>query len=76
VPARGSLDVAGLGLTEAQLDLLLSVDPQVWMEEAALIKSHYEMFGDQLPKALWAEYDGLLKRLRAATRSPAMAAAE
>jgi phosphoenolpyruvate carboxykinase (GTP) len=76
VPARGALDVSGLDLTAAQLDLLLSVDPEVWMEEAALIKPHYEKFGDHLPKALWAEYDGLLKRLKAATRSPAMAAAE
>ncbi|HEV2532015.1 phosphoenolpyruvate carboxykinase (GTP) [Phenylobacterium sp.] len=76
VPARGSLDVSGLGLTEAQLDLLLSVDPEVWMQEAALIKPHYETFGDHLPKALWAEYEALLQRLKAATRSPAMAAAE
>ncbi|MDB5419138.1 MAG: phosphoenolpyruvate carboxykinase [Phenylobacterium sp.] len=76
VPARGSLDVSDLGLTEAQLDLLLSVDPAVWIEEAALIKPHYETFGDQLPAALWAEYEALLQRLKTATRSPAMAAAE
>ena len=76
VPARDSLDIAGLGLTEAQMDQLLSVDPAVWAEEAALIKPHYESFGDHLPKALWDEYEGLLKRLRTATRSPAMAAAE
>jgi phosphoenolpyruvate carboxykinase (GTP) len=76
VPARGSLDVSGLSLTDAQLDLLLGVDPQVWLEEAALIKPHYESFGAQLPKALWAEYEALLKRLKTATRSPAMAAAE
>jgi phosphoenolpyruvate carboxykinase (GTP) len=76
VPARGGLDISGLGLTDAQMDLLLSVDPAVWAEEAALIKPHYESFGDHLPQALWDEYEGLLKRLRTATRSPAMAAAE
>jgi phosphoenolpyruvate carboxykinase (GTP) len=76
VPAKGSLDVEGLGLTDAQLELLLTVDPAVWEEEAALIRPHYEKFGERLPPALWAEYEGLIRRLKAATRSPAMAAAE
>jgi phosphoenolpyruvate carboxykinase (GTP) len=76
VPAKGSLDVEGLDLTQAQLDLLLSVDPAVWLEEAALIRPHYEKFGERLPPALWAEYEALLQRLKTATRSPAMAAAE
>ena len=76
LPAPGSLDVTGLGLTEAQLELLLTVDARVWTQEAALIKPHYEVFGDHLPKALWAEYEALLQRLKTATRTPAMAAAE
>jgi len=76
LPARGSLDVAGLGLTDAQLALLLSVDPEVWTEEAALIRPHYEKFGETLPAALWSEYEALLQRLKTAARSPAMAAAE
>jgi phosphoenolpyruvate carboxykinase (GTP) len=76
VPARDSLDVEGLGLADDQLDLLLSVDPAVWLEEAALIRPHYEKFGERLPPALWAEYEALLQRLKTATRSPAMAAAE
>jgi len=76
VPAAGSLDVTGLGMTEAQLELLFRVDPRVWTEEAALIRPHYEKFGDRLPQALWAEFDGLLQRLKSASRSPAMAAAE
>jgi phosphoenolpyruvate carboxykinase (GTP) len=76
LPTRESLDVEGLGLTEAQLDLLLSVDPAVWLEEAALIKPHYEKFGRTLPAGLWAEYEGLIQRLQAAQRAPAMEAAE
>lgn len=76
VPAKGSLDVEGLGLTDEQLELLLSVDPAVWTEEAALIRPHYEKFGERLPPALWAEYEALLQRLKTATRAPAMAAAE
>jgi len=74
VPAPDSLDVAGLALTADQLRLLTAVDPQVWTEEAALIRAHYEKFGDRLPKALRAEHEALVRRLKAA-RSPAMAAA-
>ena len=76
LPAPGSLDVTGLNLTPAQLDLLLTVDAQVWMQEAALIKPHYEVFGEHMPNALWVEYEALVQRLKTATRSPAMAAAE
>jgi phosphoenolpyruvate carboxykinase (GTP) len=76
LPAPGALDVTGLELTEGQLDLLTSVDPVVWAEEAALIRPHYERFGDRLPAELWAEYEALLLRLKEASRQPAMAAAE
>jgi phosphoenolpyruvate carboxykinase (GTP) len=66
VPTSGALDTGGLGLTEAQLDLLLTVDLDVWREEAALIPSAYEKFGDRLPQALWSEYRALLGRLETA----------
>ena len=63
VPAPGALDVSELGLTDAQLDLLLTVDPVVWREEAALIPPDYEQFGERLPAALWDEHRALLERL-------------
>jgi phosphoenolpyruvate carboxykinase (GTP) len=63
VPTPGSLDTSGLGLSDDQLRLLLTVDPDVWREEAALIPSAYEKFGDRLPKDLWGEYQALLERL-------------
>ena len=66
VPSRESLDVSGLGLTEDQLNLLLTVDPDVWREEAALIGPAYEKFGDRLPQDLWREYQALVDRLEAA----------
>ena len=66
VPSRNSLDVSGLGLTEDQLDLLLTVDPEVWREEAALIGPAYEKFGDRLPQELWSQYQALVARLEAA----------
>jgi phosphoenolpyruvate carboxykinase (GTP) len=76
LPAPGSLDVSGLGLTKAQLDLLLTVDADIWRQEAALVPAFYERFGDRMPAALWAELDALVERLGAPARKPAMAAAE
>jgi phosphoenolpyruvate carboxykinase (GTP) len=75
LPAPGSLDVAGLGLSQAQLDVLLTVDADIWRQEAALVPAFYERFGEHLPAALWDELDGLVARLGAPARKPAMAAA-
>jgi phosphoenolpyruvate carboxykinase (GTP) len=63
LPTKDALDLDGLDLSEADLDLLLSVDRDIWRQEAALIPEHFETFGDHLPKELWDEYDRLVKRL-------------
>ncbi|MEU4233409.1 phosphoenolpyruvate carboxykinase (GTP) [Nonomuraea sp. NPDC026600] len=57
------LDVEGLDLPEEDLRTLLSVDREVWREEAALIPAHFDTFGSHLPKELWEEYNDLLDRL-------------
>ena len=67
VPTAKSLDVKGLNLTSADLDLLLSVDPEVWEEEADLIPADYRKFGDKLPAELWSQYDALRVRLAKAS---------
>jgi phosphoenolpyruvate carboxykinase (GTP) len=66
LPTAQSLDLEGLELSEAQLDLLLTVDPAVWREEAALIPAFYERFGDRLPPQLWNQHRALTARLAAA----------
>jgi phosphoenolpyruvate carboxykinase (GTP) len=63
LPAKGSLDTTGLTLSDAELDLLLTLDHEVWREEVALIGPHYEKFGDHLPKELWAQLQTLQDRL-------------
>jgi phosphoenolpyruvate carboxykinase (GTP) len=63
VPAKSSLDVSGLTLTDEQLDTLLGVDHEVWREEAGLIPAFFDKFGDRLPKALWDQHKSLVKRL-------------
>jgi phosphoenolpyruvate carboxykinase (GTP) len=63
LPTKAALDVSGLALTDRQIDTLLSVDREVWAEEAATIPASYEKFGPRLPKALWNQYEALVKRL-------------
>ncbi len=63
LPAPGALDVSGLDLKDAQLELLLTVDRDVWTEEASLIPAFYGKFGDRLPKALWSQHEALTQRL-------------
>ena len=76
LPTAESLDTSGLSITDAQLELLLSVDPDVWMEEAGLIPAFYERFEERLPQGLWDELEALKARLQTAleaAREPEMA---
>ena len=66
LPAGGALDTRGLQISEADLDVLLSVDPAAWLQEAGLIGEHLATFGRRLPEQLWEEHDALLERLKAA----------
>ncbi|MFJ8741829.1 phosphoenolpyruvate carboxykinase (GTP) [Embleya sp. NPDC127516] len=63
LPTRESLDLKGLDLTDAELDLLLSVDREIWKQEAALVPEHLEKFGSHTPQGLWDEYNKLVARL-------------
>jgi phosphoenolpyruvate carboxykinase (GTP) len=63
VPAADALDLEGLSISPEDLSVLLEVDPETWREEAALVRPHYERFGDRLPQKLWEELDALNARL-------------
>ncbi|MGW5236730.1 phosphoenolpyruvate carboxykinase (GTP) [Streptomyces nodosus] len=63
LPAEQALDTDGLELSGSDLDFLLTVDKEVWREEAALIPEHLDTFGDHTPKELWDEYRALVQRL-------------
>jgi phosphoenolpyruvate carboxykinase (GTP) len=62
-PTRAALDLSGLSLTDAQVDLLTTVDLAVWREEAALIPPDYQKYGARLPQALWDEHAALTRRI-------------
>ena len=75
-PTKQGLDLSGLDISAAKLDLLLDVDPVIWRQEAALIPAAYKKFGERFPQGLWDEYEALVGRLEAAQPRPAVAAAE
>ena len=64
VPAPGAVDISGLDVTDDQMEELLHVDTEEWLNEIASIREHYERFGEKLPKALSDELDALEARLR------------
>ena len=63
IPTADALDLEGLDLTEDQLEILLGVDRDVWLEEAALSRAYLESFDGRLPPALLAEQRALEARL-------------
>ena len=63
LPTKDALDTDGLGLADEQLELLLTVDHDVWREEAARMLPDYEKFGDHLPAELRQEHSRLVERL-------------
>ena len=74
LPAEGSLDISGLDLSAEDLKLLLSVDVDVWTQEAELSGEGYARYGDHLPGELASQLQALKARLAGA--SAASAAAE
>ncbi len=63
VPAPGALDTEGLDLPAEDLELLRSVDREVWRQEADLVPEFFKSFGERLPDELWEEYEALRQRL-------------
>lgn len=66
VPNAGDLDLLGLHMEDEQMEELLKVDVQEWIEEAKDIRLFYKKFGEKLPKELVEELDSLETRLQKA----------
>ncbi len=65
LPTKDSLDLDGLEISPADLDELLSIDPEAWLAEIPSMREHLEQFGDRMPKELIDELDGIQTRLEA-----------
>jgi phosphoenolpyruvate carboxykinase (GTP) len=63
LPTEGGLDLAGLTLTDEQMETLLSVDMDVWAGEAERNGAYFDSFGDRLPPALRRQQAALEERI-------------
>ena len=63
VPNTADVDVTGLDMTNDQIEALLSIDKDVWMDDVANIKEYFAQFGDKLPKAMAEQLDTLESNL-------------
>lgn len=63
LPTADALDLEGLDLPARDLELLLSVDREVWRQEAELMPEYFAQFGERLPQAISDEIAALSERL-------------
>lgn len=62
-PKPEDIETEGSGLTAERIAELLTVDKDLWKEEAAGIEEFYKKFGDKLPQELSEELETLKKNL-------------
>ena len=64
LPTADAIDTSELDVTEQQMNELLNVDKDEWLNEIESIHEHYERFEDKLPDTLREELEALETRLR------------
>jgi phosphoenolpyruvate carboxykinase (GTP) len=69
LPAPGALDLSGLDIPAADLELLLTVDVAAWKREAEQMPEFFRGFGGHLPARLWELHEELTARLGRVTGS-------
>jgi len=63
MPTPDAIDTTGLDVSESDMEELLDVKKDEWLQEVASIKEHYAKYGSKLPAELKAQLEGLEKRL-------------
>ena len=64
VPKPEDIDITDLDIDRATLESILTVDKDIWTQEAAEIEEHYKKFGDKLPAELREQLDNLKAALK------------
>lgn len=64
LPSIDALDVNGLPITTEELNSILNVDTEGWLNEVEETRNYYKLFGDRLPSELIDEVNELEERLR------------
>lgn len=63
MPTPDAIDITGLNIGQAQMEELLRVDKEKWLQEVASIREYYARFGEGIPKAMIEQLDALERRL-------------
>ena len=63
MPTSSDIDLDQLDMTKDDLDLLLSLDKELWRDEVECIRSFYDMFEGTVPKELYEELEALKSRI-------------
>ncbi|CAN5388007.1 hypothetical protein BH23ACT3_BH23ACT3_16590 [soil metagenome] len=63
LPGENDLDTDGLDIDPADLDAILSVDTEGWLQAIPQIRDHYAVFGNELPTSLQTAVDTLEAKL-------------
>ncbi|MDE6060065.1 MAG: phosphoenolpyruvate carboxykinase (GTP), partial [Clostridia bacterium] len=64
VPEASDINIEGLDMTVEDIQNLLSVDKDLWMQDAEGIEEFYKKFGDDLPAELRKEIETLKANLQ------------
>jgi len=64
MPTVDAIDTTGLDVSKEDMEELLSVNKEQWLQEVESIKEHYKSYGEKLPKELWAQLEALEQRLK------------
>ncbi len=65
LPSIEDIDLSGLDITRQNLERILSVNIDGWIDNVDRIKNHFEKFGDKLPRELAEELHWMELRLKA-----------
>ena len=64
MPTKSDLYLDGLDVSDADMEELLKIDKDEWIEEIESIKEHYAKFGDRMPSELINQLAALEERVK------------
>jgi phosphoenolpyruvate carboxykinase (GTP) len=64
IPRVTDIDLTGLEVPAENLEKLLHINHEDWLEELKRIKQFFKQFKKDLPEELWQEYEALAMRLK------------
>lgn len=64
IPTLDAIDTKGLDVSQADMEEILEVNKEEWLDEVESIKEYYKTYGEKLPEELAKQLADLEKRLR------------